>query len=180
MVKLTERAVLCLETAAWYLAIFSLVDIDSNTRSGTVTPKAEEIITLNASTVVILQWTQMKTVASFNKNNKWLLFSLKLSSWSSCGTYRCVAWNNTAQMRDDNSFNSVYCITSTDIYKTSAHYCVCICVCLSLPPCWSMSSDEVLRSVVLPACKSKMIGGIRGPVHITAINSHVHQPCFLS
>lgn len=53
--ELTERVVLCLETAAWNLAIFSLSDVDSNTLSDTDRPKAEQIITLKALTVAILQ-----------------------------------------------------------------------------------------------------------------------------
>lgn len=52
--ELTERAASCLETAAWYLAIFSLMDVESNTLSVTGGPTAKEIITLNALTVAIL------------------------------------------------------------------------------------------------------------------------------
>ncbi len=44
--ELTERVAPCLETAAWYLAIFSFMDVDSNTLSGTDGPTAEEVITV--------------------------------------------------------------------------------------------------------------------------------------
>ncbi len=119
--ELTERAAPSLEAAAWYLAIFSLMDVDSNTLSVTDGPTAEEIITL------------------------WLFCS-----------------------------NLILCIVSPPLTCTKPQLiqrAVCIYVCLSLPPCWSMSSDDVLRRVILPPCESTMIGGIRGPVYKTgAIN----------
>lgn len=50
--ELTGCVVPCFETAAWYLAIFSLRDDDSITLSDTDGPKADKKITLNALSTV--------------------------------------------------------------------------------------------------------------------------------